>query len=55
MPPCPPENREKVQGRRLSIPGDTVSPGMEKDAAARGAAAFGGRGAFGPPACQTKS
>ena len=44
MPPCPPENRGKPGGRRLSIPGDTVSPGMEKAAAAPGAAAFGAGG-----------
>ena len=45
MPPCPPENREKVQGRRLVFPGGgRVSPGMEKAAAAPGAAAFGAGG-----------
>ncbi len=55
MPPFPPENREKPGEAAALLPGDTVSPGMEKAAAAPGAAAFGGRGAFGPPACQTKS
>ena len=35
-PPARPRIGESPGKRRLSIPGDTVSPGMEKDAAARG-------------------
>ena len=43
-PPARPRIGESPGKRRLSIPGDTVSPGMEKAAAAPGAAAFGAGG-----------
>ena len=52
-PPARPRIGESPGKRRLSIPGDTVSPGMEKDAAARGAAAFGA-GGLRPPGLPNK-
>lgn len=51
-PPARPRIGESPGKRRLSIPGDTVSPGMEKAAAAPGAAAFGAGGLRPRPAKQ---
>ena len=51
-PPARPRIGESPGKRRLSIPGDTVSPGMEKAAAAPGAAAFGAGGPSAPAAKQ---
>lgn len=50
-PPSRPRIGESPGKRRLSIPGDTVSPGMEKDAAARGGGGVwpGGPSAPRPP------
>lgn len=53
-PPARPRIGESPGKRRLSILGDTVSPGMEKDAAARGGGGVW-PGAFGPPAAKQKA
>ena len=52
-PPARPRIGKSPGKRRLSIPGDTVSPGMEKAAAAPGAAAFGA-GGLRPPGLPNK-
>ena len=53
-PPARPRIGESPGKRRLSIPGDTVSPGMEKDAAARGGGGVWRRGPS-PPAAKQKA
>ena len=53
MPPCPPENREKVQGRRLVFPGGQGVPGDGEGRCGPGAAAFGA-GGLRPPGLPNK-